>query len=224
MCFMRICAVTGAARRISGEPVERWRGCTPLQTSPWDIYEKMNDQSRVAALLLRGVNVGGAKTLPMAALREMLVGLGLQGVQTYLQSGNAVFHDPGIVGLDGRIAAALLERFGFAAEQFLMPAARFAQVLADNPFQAAGRLDGAKVHVVFLKQPVFVDLEALQTWATAGERFHLGESAFYLQTPEGFGRSKVAERLGRYLKSEQTARNQRSCEAILALTQRLTVS
>ena len=168
-------------------------------------------------LLLRGVKVGGAKALPMAGLREMLTGLGLARVQTYLQSGNAVFWDPGIEGLEGRILAAMQERFGFVAEVFLLTLDGFAGVLTDNPFQAAGRLDGARVHVVFLKAPVFVDLEGLKVWATAGERFHLAAGAFYLHTPEGFGRSKVAERLGRYVKADQTARNQRSCEAILAL-------
>ena len=173
---------------------------------------------------MRGVNVGGAKVLPMAAFREMLAGLGLQGVKTHVQSGNAVFLDPGVEGLEGRIAAAMQERFGFMAEVFLFTLQGFAGVLADNPFQAAGRVDGARVHVVFLKAPVFVDLEGLKAWATAGERFHLRAGAFYLHTPEGFGRSKVAERLGRYLKAAMTARNQRSCEAILALAQGVTQS
>ena len=41
--------------------------------------------------LLRGVNVGGANTLPMAEFRESLLSLGHTNVQTYIQSGNAVF-------------------------------------------------------------------------------------------------------------------------------------
>ena len=43
------------------------------------------------ALLLRGVNVGTKNSLPMAELRAMLTKLGCTGVQTYVQSGNAVF-------------------------------------------------------------------------------------------------------------------------------------
>src|SRR5262245_60431726 len=42
------------------------------------------------ALLLRGVNVGTKNSLPMAELRHMLAKLGCEGVQTYVQSGNAV--------------------------------------------------------------------------------------------------------------------------------------
>lgn len=41
--------------------------------------------------LLRGINVGGWNNLPMKDLRELLAGLGLQNVQTYIQSGNVVF-------------------------------------------------------------------------------------------------------------------------------------
>ncbi|MBE0554510.1 MAG: DUF1697 domain-containing protein, partial [Rhodobacteraceae bacterium] len=45
-------------------------------------------------LLLRGVNVGGV-TLPMASFRAMLADLGMKNVRTHIQSGNAVFDDPG---------------------------------------------------------------------------------------------------------------------------------
>ena len=43
------------------------------------------------AALLRGINVGGSRKVPMAALRTLLEGLGLADVRTYLQSGQAVF-------------------------------------------------------------------------------------------------------------------------------------
>ena len=43
------------------------------------------------AALLKGVNVGGNRKLPMADLRAFLEGLGLDDVKTLLASGNAVF-------------------------------------------------------------------------------------------------------------------------------------
>ena len=46
------------------------------------------------AALLRGINVGGNKKIPMAALRELMQGLGYADVVTHLQSGNAVFSSP----------------------------------------------------------------------------------------------------------------------------------
>ena len=41
--------------------------------------------------LLRGINVGGHKKVPMAELRELLTNSKLKNVQTYIQSGNVVF-------------------------------------------------------------------------------------------------------------------------------------
>ena len=43
------------------------------------------------AVLLKGVNVGGTRKIPMADLRDFLAGLGLTDVKTLLASGNAVF-------------------------------------------------------------------------------------------------------------------------------------
>jgi uncharacterized protein (DUF1697 family) len=45
--------------------------------------------------LLRAVNVGGTGKLPMANFRALLLDLGYRNVETYIQSGNAVFDAPG---------------------------------------------------------------------------------------------------------------------------------
>lgn len=41
--------------------------------------------------LLRGINVGGKNKVKMEALRQMCEQLGLNHVQTYIQSGNVLF-------------------------------------------------------------------------------------------------------------------------------------
>ena len=45
--------------------------------------------------LIRGINVGPNKRVAMAALRNMLTGLGYQDVRTHLNSGNAIFSATG---------------------------------------------------------------------------------------------------------------------------------
>jgi len=71
---------------------------------------------------------------------------------------------------------------------------------------------------VFLASPASgSDLVGLRSHATAGEALTLTDRALYLHTPQGLGRSVLAAKLRRYIKVEQTARNQRSAEAILAL-------
>ena len=41
--------------------------------------------------LLRGINVGGKNKVPMAGLKTLLEEIGLEGVSTYIASGNAMF-------------------------------------------------------------------------------------------------------------------------------------
>ena len=172
----------------------------------------------IRILLLRGVNVAGANRLPMSEFREMLAEFGLKNVDTHLQSGNAVFHDPGIAGLEGKIGAAMLLRFGFKPALFILEVADFRAILAANPYKAAGAVDGTKVHILFLGSPAIgADLAGLRAQASEGEQVTLTDRALYLHTPGGYGRSTLADKLPRYIKVAQTARNLRSTEAILAL-------
>lgn len=170
-------------------------------------------------LMLRGVNVSGANRLPMAEFRAMLEAAGFHSVRTHIQSGNAVMmgaHEDA----EARVSAGLAA-IGLSVPVFVLRLAEMEAVLAANPFRAAGAADGKSVHVVFLKGEVRLDIGALAGLATQGERFHLGQGAFYLHTPAGFGTSKLAEKLPRVLKAGMTARNQRSAEAIAALARGL---
>ena len=169
-------------------------------------------------LLLRGVNVGGVK-LPMAEFRTMLTDLGLGGVQTYIQSGNAVFRAAG----DPRaaIAAGLQDRFGLTSALYLYDLAGYRAILDANPYAAAGRADGAKVHLFFLPAPCLVDLSPALALAQGGEALHVTDDALYFNAPQGMGQNQMAERLARLLKTNFTARNQRSAEAILAVAESL---
>ena len=179
----------------------------------------MPDSAPVGVLLLRGVNVGANRKLPMADLRALLGDLGLTDIRTHIQSGNAVFRAPGgLEGLAERITAAIGARFPFTPEAMVLPAGALAAILGGNPFAEAGRADGATVHIGVLARPARADPGALQALAAPDERFHLTDAAFYLHAPSGIGRSKLAARAEAVLKVPMTMRNQRVAEAIAALT------
>ena len=46
--------------------------------------------------LLRGINVGGHRKVPMAELRQLMTDLGFDQVKTYIQSGNIIFNTDGL--------------------------------------------------------------------------------------------------------------------------------
>jgi uncharacterized protein (DUF1697 family) len=71
---------------------------------------------------LRGVNVGGKGIVSMAAIKEVLVALGLSDVRTYINSGNVIFStrasDAG--QLTARIEKALERHTGMAIKVLVM--------------------------------------------------------------------------------------------------------
>lgn len=169
----------------------------------------------VRIAFLRGVNVSGANRLPMAAFRAMLAELGLGHVETYIQSGNAVFDsDLATEALEGMIRNGVADRFGFAPECLVLTAAEVAAALTDHPFAGA---DPARVHVVFLRETPQPDEAALRALAMPGDGWHIGPRRFTLHTPGGYGASRLAERLPRLLPAPMTARNLRTIAALHAI-------
>lgn len=170
-------------------------------------------------VLLRGVNVGGRNVLPMKRLRELLTGLGFRDVATYVQSGNCVFRsgitDPARIGK--RIGEAIAAEFDFRPSVFVLSRDDLEAAIAANPF--ADRIDDARlVHLFFLAEPVdTLDEAAMRALAARGDDFALTGRVFYLMTPAGIGRSKLAERLDKFLPVEMTARNLRSAIKIAEL-------
>jgi uncharacterized protein (DUF1697 family) len=114
------------------------------------------------AALLRGINVGGKNTVPMADLRSELEKLGLSGVKTHLNSGNAVF-ESGLDGaaLEGVIEKALEARFGFRIPALVRGAEELREAIDGLPFSSeqieyaqAQAGDTASLYVVFLSAPL----------------------------------------------------------------------
>lgn len=173
------------------------------------------------AALLRGINVGGNKKLPMADLRTLLEGLGLDGVRTYLQSGQAVFTsghgDEESLAAD--IARAIEERFGFPVGVVVRDHAYLAAIVADCPFPAA-ELEGKQLHVTYYSVPLADDRFAgLDQAAFLPEEFRLGDRALYLYAPDGLGRSKLAAELSRPRLSKGVVATSRNWNTVVKLVE-----
>ncbi|MFJ3170995.1 DUF1697 domain-containing protein [Streptomyces roseus] len=175
------------------------------------------------AALLRGINVGGAKKVPMAELREVLTDLGLTGVQTYLQSGNAVFtspeKDPGALARE--LERAVEARFGFRVACLVVDGEYLRAVAEACPFPAA-ELEGKQLHATFLSaQPGEERFASIDGPAYLPEEYRIGDRVVYLYAPDGLGRSKLGEALHRpaVLKGiDATTRNWNTVVKLVELT------
>ncbi|MEV7286220.1 DUF1697 domain-containing protein [Streptomyces sp. NPDC093252] len=159
----------------------------------------MTTRTTTYAALLRGINVGGSRKLPMADLRTLMEGLGHLGVRTHLQSGQAVFtatrgdEDT----LAAELAAAVEERFGFPVDILVRDHAYLRAVADACPYPAA-ELEPRQLHVTYFSAPVDDSrFTGLDRAVFLPEEFTLGDRALYLYAPEGLGRSKLAETLAK---------------------------
>ena len=169
--------------------------------------------------LLRGINVGGRKIVPMAELRAVLSGLDYNAVQTYIQSGNCVFEsaDSNAANISDSISAAIDAKFGFVPKVMTLSLEALLSARDNNPF-ANVETPEKFVHFYFLFEPASAaDIEALDALKTPSETYALTDAVFYLHAPDGIGRSKLAARAEQKLGVAATARNFRTVTKLLSM-------
>ena len=172
-------------------------------------------------LLLRGVNVGGHRRVPMADRRSLLGALGCEDVVTYLQSGNAVCRSDLPVGrLASVTEGALQTELGVTVRVVARSSDQWATTVSGNPLLGLDD-DPTRLHVVFLESAPDRDRrDALVTEATAfaPERLVVSGHDAYLHTPDGYHRAKLNHALlERRLGLAATARNWRTVVALADL-------
>ena len=167
------------------------------------------------ALLLRGVNVGGNRKVPMAELRELLDGLGFTQVKTLLQSGNAVFAADGPAAAVAEAAeAALAERYGVEIRCLALTREELQAALEDNPFAAVAD-NGSRMVVGWLFGPAPTGARGPEELDP--ERIAVRGGLFYQWCPDGISNSPdVAAFLRKEWKVAVTARNRNTVEKLVA--------
>lgn len=169
--------------------------------------------------LFRGINVGSTRSLPMKDLVRILEDLGFEDVKTYIQSGNIVFQsDHACSAKDAAgISTAVEKKFGFRPNVMLLSKSQLDDAVARNPFPTD---EGKFLHFFFLAaEPDNPDLDALEAIKTKTEQFRLDGRVFYLYTPDGFGKSKLAERAERKLGVPATGRNFNTVRKLIEMSE-----
>ena len=170
--------------------------------------------------MLRGINLGPNRRVPMADLRALLTDAGYGEVQTYVQSGNVVVESTAKPAELEREAAALIsERFGFDVPVVVRTARQLAAVVKRNPLGDVAT-EPKRYQVSFLsgKPPADV-VRAMQEAAVGEERVVCHGREIYAWHPEGVARSKLWNALaGKGLGVTATARNWATVLALLEMT------
>ena len=160
--------------------------------------------------LLRAVNLGPHNKIGMSDLRELLTGLGMQGVQTLLQSGNAVFQsDARTTPLERLIEGAAARQLHVETDVMIRSHTEWKGIIASNPFRKEAKQDPSHLLVLPLKgSPVRGAAGALQAAIIGHEVVRVDGRCAYIVYPDGIGRSKLTSALiEKKLGIRGTARN-----------------
>jgi uncharacterized protein (DUF1697 family) len=143
--------------------------------------------------LLRGINVGGHRKVPMAALRELAQEIGLGDPRTYVASGNMVFESgEKPAALERKLEQAIEAKFGFDVDVIVRTAAQWADHVASNPFPEESRRSPGLVMLVIGREAADDSaVERLRARASGGERVERRGGALWIWFANGAGRSKI---------------------------------
>jgi uncharacterized protein (DUF1697 family) len=179
----------------------------------------------VIICMLRGVNVGGHNKIKMDALRNLFASLKLRDPQTYIQSGNIVFHsdERDLDLLTKRLETAMEKKFGFRPRVVLRTSDELKCIIAKSPFAKRSGLDLAKLLVVFLPtMPPKDALRGIQAKNPGREEIHLQGRELYIYFPDGIARSKVTPALlDKNLACSGTGRNWNTVTMLLEMAKKL---
>ena len=160
-------------------------------------------------LLLRGINLGPSRRVPMAELRALLTDAGYGNVATYVQSGNIVLDSAAKPAeLESSVATLIRDRFGFDVPVCARSASQLAKVLAHDPIPGAAE-DPKRYQVTFLAERApAAAVRKLEQLALDSERVAAHGRELYTFHPDGIARSKLAKALtAKELGIAATARN-----------------
>lgn len=163
--------------------------------------------------LLRAINVGGKRKVPMAELRSLCQVLGYDDVATYLNSGNVVLRATGSAGvIEAAIERAIAERLGFHVDVSVRTAAQWSRLVAANPFTEEAKAAPNLVQLFVAKRKVpATAAAAIEHRARAGEQVRVAGGALWIHYPKGIGTSKLtATVIDTALGSPSTGRNIRT--------------
>ncbi|MEZ4795575.1 MAG: DUF1697 domain-containing protein [Flavobacteriaceae bacterium] len=169
--------------------------------------------------LLRGINVGGHKKVPMAELRELLTNSGFKNVQTYIQSGNVVFQfqEANTIELENKIAETIQNHFGFEVLVLVKTRPEINCIFNDCPFA-----EEKKSKSYFMLLHDLPDKELITEASTKtydGEEYQIIKDCIYYYCEKGYGQAKFNMNFfEKKLNTFATSRNYNTMVKLLSLS------
>jgi uncharacterized protein (DUF1697 family) len=174
---------------------------------------------------LRGVNMTGHNSIRMSELAALFVKTGIKDAETYIQSGNVIFSDPGnitTVALSVKIEQAILEKFNYIIPVMIRTSQELSSMFTYNPFLNEPDFNPAKMAVIFLhEEPTVSQIKKVADIDYPPDKFSIIGRDIFIYCPNGFGRTKLYTNFfENKMGVKGTARNWKTITTILALAEK----
>ncbi len=168
--------------------------------------------------LLKGVNVGGNKKVPMPRLCALAEELGLSHVRSYINSGNIVFEAGRrkCANVEDQLENAIETALGFHVDVMVRSASQWTVLSEGSPYSEFNNCEPKQLHLGFAKRKCSADAEKLlRDKATQGEKVRARGDILWVAFPGGVGKSKLSPALfDRAVGSPVTLRNWNTVQAL----------
>ena len=169
--------------------------------------------------LLKGINVGGHKKVPMADLRELLSKSGFENVQTYIQSGNVILqsNNSDISKIESDIEKSIEDYFGFEVSVLVKTRQDLQRIFDDSSFTEDKKK--ASYFMMFHDCPSDDLVKEASEKVYEGEEYKIINNCIYYYYEKGLGKAKFnVNFFERKFKTFATARNYNTMVKLLSLS------
>ncbi|TJY37864.1 DUF1697 domain-containing protein [Pontimicrobium aquaticum] len=169
--------------------------------------------------LLKGINVGGHKKVPMAELRELFSQSGFKNVRTYIQSGNVILQssEKSNLKIEKTVKEAITNYFGFEVSVLVKTRQDLQRIFNNSPFSEDEKK--ASYFIMLHNTPDKELVKITSEKIYEGEAYQIIEDFIYYYSANGFGQSKFdAKFFERKLNTYATARNYNTMLKLLSLS------
>lgn len=139
--------------------------------------------------------MAGHNKIKMTDLSGLYKKTGFKDAETYIQSGNVVFSNPGNLSdaeLTGKIEEAILKEFKYNIPVINRIPEELREIISMNPFAREENFNTEKLAVIFLyKKPSEAQIEKVKGINYPPDKFMITRKEIYIYCPNGFGKSKI---------------------------------
>lgn len=170
-------------------------------------------------VLLKGINVGGHKKVPMSELRELFTKTGFVNVETYIQSGNVIlkYNKSDISKIESDIENSIMNYFGFEVSVLVKSRQDLQRIFDASPF--AEEKKKASYFMMLHDCPSDDLVKEASEKMYEGEEYEIIDDCIYYYHEKGLGKAKFnVNFFERKFKTFATARNYNTMVKLLSLS------